>query len=406
MATRTLSPSRDLSIDNLRTIAVLLLVPFHTILLYSYLPYHLHEAELSPTAHRLALVIHIWHMPILFLLAGCSAAAALSKRSVRHFIRERLKRLGIPLLFGIFVLVPPMIYLERISTQVANRWSPINFDGTFFEFYPEFFRCCYPEANLSYHHLWFLQFLLVFSLLLWPVWRWLSGPGGARLAERLVPRPEAGWRLLLVGLILVASEMLLNPISKYSFKFYEDWARDANYILALLFGGWLFAQPRLWDAIPRATWPATILALGFTALFFAVDPNEGLGVLAMWPEAPWYMHAVWAAAEWSWLIALVGLSRRFMSRPIPFITNFAPFGMSFYVLHMPIVIGTAYVLLDWQAGIWFKWCVQMAVAGTITYAFCRLFDLTPVTRVLVGTRAWPSSPHAAATGEASAEKKS
>jgi hypothetical protein len=395
MASRA-SPTRDLSIDNLRTLAVLLLLPFHTLGLYSYLPYHLHEQALSATAHRTMLVMHLWHMPILFLLAGCGAVAGLAKRGVRLFIRERLKRLGIPLLFGIFVLAPPMVYLERISPDVANRWSPIDFDGSFLEFYPEFFRCCYPEANLSYHHLWFVNFLLVFSLVLWPAWLWLSGPGGARLAERLVPRPEAGWRLLLVGLILVACEILLNPISRYTFKFYEDWARDANYILALLFGGWLFAQPRLWDAVPRATWPAVVLALAFTALFFAVDPTHGLGVLATWPDVPWYMHAVWGAAEWSWLIALVGLARRFLARPIPFITAFAPFSMSFYILHMPIVIGTAYALLDWQAGFWVKWPVQMAIAGTITYGLCRLFDLTPVTRVLMGTRAWPSSARPAA----------
>ena len=83
MASRTSSPARDLSIDNLRTLAVLLLLPFHILLLYSFLPYHLHEQQISPTAHRVALVIHMWHMPILFLLAGCSAAAGLAKRGVR-----------------------------------------------------------------------------------------------------------------------------------------------------------------------------------------------------------------------------------------------------------------------------------------------------------------------------------
>ena len=396
MVSRTSSPPRDLSIDNLRTLAVLLLLPFHVLLLYSFLPYHLHELQISPTAHRVALVIHMWHMPILFLLAGCSAAAGLTKRGVRRFIRERLIRLGIPLLFGILVLVPPIVYFERVSVDVANRWSPVDFDGSFFEFYPEFFRCCYPEANLSYHHLWFLQFLLVFSLFLWPAWLWLSGPGGARLAERLVPRPEAGWRLLLVGLILIASQILLNPISNYSFKFYEDWARDANFILALLFGGWLFAQPSLWDAVPRATWPALILAILFTALFFAVDETHGLGLLTLFPVAPWYLHATWAAAEWCWLIALLGLARRFLNRPIPFVTAFAPLSMSFYILHMTMVTGTAFLLLDWQAGFWVKFCVQNAVAGTATYVLCRLFDLTPVTRVLMGTRAWPSSARPAA----------
>jgi len=392
MASRATAPlPRDLSIDNLRTLAVLLLLPFHVLGLYSYLPYHLHEAELSPGAHRVMLVIHMWHMPLLFLLAGASAGAGLAKRGLRPFVRERLLRLGIPMLFGMLVLVPPMVYLERISADVPNRWSPIDFDGSFWAFYPQYFRCCYPEANLSYHHLWFINFLLVFSLLLWPLWRWLSGPGGARLAERVVPRPEAAWRLLPVGLVLVASQVALNPISDYTFKFYEDWARDANFIVALLFGCWIFMQPRLWEVVPRLAWPSMGLAVAFTALFFAVDHTNGLGTLADWPTAPWYSHAVWALAEWCWLLALLGLSRLYLRRALPFVTAFAPLSMSFYVLHMPVVIGLAYALLDWQPGFWIKLSVQIVGAGAITYWLCRLFDLTPVTRVLMGTRAWPSS---------------
>jgi len=391
---------RDLSIDNLRTLAVLLLIPFHVLALWSYLPFMLHEQQLYPAVHRTMQVMHIWHMPLLFLLAGASATAGLAKRGVRLFLRERVLRLGIPLLFGVLVLVPPMVYVERITPWIPNRWSPIDFDGSFWAFYPHVFECCYPQANLSYHHLWFINFLLVFSFLLWPLWRWVSGPGGARLAERLMPRPEAAWRLLPLGLLLVLSEVALNPISTYNFKFWEDWARDGNYMLCLLAGAWIFSQPRLWQAVPRIVWPAAALALGFTVLLFACDPSDGLSVPIEWPDAPWYMHALWGAAQWCWLLALLGLGRLFLSRRIPLITSFAPLSMSFYVLHLTVVVGVAYALLDWQPGFWPKFLAQMALATVITYGLCRLFDLTPWTRLLVGSRGWAREPQAARTAKA------
>ena len=393
MASRpTAPPTRDLSIDNLRTLAVLLLIPFHVLALWSFLPYGLHEPQLYPEAHRAMQVIHIWHMPLLFLLAGASATAGLAKRGVRRFLRERLQRLGVPLLFGMVVLVPPMVYFERITPWIPNRWSPIDFDGSFFAFYPHFFECCYPEANLSYHHLWFLNFLLVFSFLLWPVWRWMSGPGAARLAERLMPRPEAAWRLLPLGFLLVLSEVALNPISNYTFKFYEDWARDGNYMLSLLAGAWLFSQPRLWAAVSRIAWLSAVLAIAFIVALFLLDPSEGLSVPIEWPFAPWYMHALWGAAEWTSLLAILGLGRRFLNQRIPLITSFAPLSMSFYVLHMTVIFVFAYLLLDWQPGFWAKFLALMALATVFTYVLCRLFDLTPVTRYLVGSQALGVGP--------------
>ena len=51
--------------------------------------------------------ISVWHMPLLFLLAGASTYFALRKRSNRQYVGERVLRLVVPFVFGIFVLIPP-----------------------------------------------------------------------------------------------------------------------------------------------------------------------------------------------------------------------------------------------------------------------------------------------------------
>lgn len=49
-------------------------------------------------------------------------------KGASFFAKERVKRLLVPLIFGILVIVPPQVYLER--------YAPMTFRGSFFEFLP------------------------------------------------------------------------------------------------------------------------------------------------------------------------------------------------------------------------------------------------------------------------------
>ena len=52
---------------------------------------------------------------LFFLLAGASTYYALHKRSGTEYLRERLKRLFLPLIFGTLVLIPPLSYLGLLN---------------------------------------------------------------------------------------------------------------------------------------------------------------------------------------------------------------------------------------------------------------------------------------------------
>ena len=97
-----------------------------------------------------------WRLPILFVVSGMGTRFDLSSRSSKQFINERINRLFIPLIFSILIIVPPQVYLERLS-------QGINY-SSFLDFYPDFFKGVYPKGNLSWHHLWFLPYLLFYSI--------------------------------------------------------------------------------------------------------------------------------------------------------------------------------------------------------------------------------------------------
>ncbi len=342
-----LSSSRRHDVDNLRSLAVLMLVPFHTARLFDAAPWHMKDAG-APygAAGALLRAIELWQMPLLFLLAGVAAAYALEMRGPLAFLRERVARLLLPLAFGILVLVPPQVWVERVTPAAPLRQSSPVFEGGFVEFLPQAFTCCYPAANFSWHHLWFLPYLFVYTVLLVLLSRAGDGVG---LARWIAARP---WRLLLPIAPLVACEMALRPAFPGSHDLVMDWANHAHYGLLVILG-WLFGRnPAMGAAAVRHLPLFAGLAGLAVAMWFAALPVGRGGLGAVEVAAPVRL-ALRTASEWLVLLALLGAGQRWLSRPIRPISAFAPLSMAFYMLHQTVIVLLGWALFDWQgAPVW------------------------------------------------------
>jgi surface polysaccharide O-acyltransferase-like enzyme len=370
-------PPRREDIDNLRSLAVLLLIPFHTARLFDADPWHMKDAGAPfALAEPVLRLIGLWQMPLLFLLAGLSAAWALSRRGPGAFLRERAARLLLPLLFGMAVLVPPQVWVERATPGAPLRQSPPVFEGDYLSFLPHAFGCCYPEANLSWHHLWFLPYLFLYCAVLALMARRGAAPA---LARWVASRPI---RLVLPGLALAAVEIVLRPRFPSTHNLVWDWADHAHYLLVVLLGWWMAHNPALEDAAFRARRALAAGAALLTALWLALLPEArgGLGL-----DAPVALRLlVRALAEWCVLLVLLALARRFLARRIAPLAAFAPLSMAFYMLHQTII-----VLLGWA---WFGWTgaplakalaiALLALAASI--ALAALAARVPGLRALLG----------------------
>ena len=85
---------------------MLLLIPFHTARIFDpFDPFYVKNAERSTAlGYGVIKVLHPWHMPLLFLLAGAATWFALGFRSGGQYVRERFTRLLVP--FGMKPLRP------------------------------------------------------------------------------------------------------------------------------------------------------------------------------------------------------------------------------------------------------------------------------------------------------------
>ncbi|HPA63755.1 MAG TPA: acyltransferase family protein [Spirochaetota bacterium] len=149
--------------DNLRSFVILLVVIMHSNVTYSGMGswyYTEGNAASLDVASRVIFglygsFVQAWFMGFLFFLAGYFAAKSLQKKGTSSFIKERIFRLGLPLLIYVFIINPLMVffYIKR--------------DGLFFyEFmsFPEFYfgmiKGLYFISGTG--PLWFAEALLIF----------------------------------------------------------------------------------------------------------------------------------------------------------------------------------------------------------------------------------------------------
>jgi glucan biosynthesis protein C len=160
---------RQTYLDWLRILSILGVLFFHSAMPYANeMGWHIKNKETSNLLMESNMFLHLFRMPLLFFISGTVSYYMMQRRSTLSFIGMRFRRLFIPLLVGMFIIVPPQIYMERLNT---------GFEGNYWDFYKTVFNFIpYPKGSLSWHHLWFIAYLLIYDLLFAPLFAWLISP--------------------------------------------------------------------------------------------------------------------------------------------------------------------------------------------------------------------------------------
>jgi glucan biosynthesis protein C len=82
--------------------------------------------------------LHYWRMPLLFFISGAGTYFALGFKSTGAYLKDRASRLLIPLVAGIFILVPVQVYVEKMGNYNSLP-----------DFYLHMFEGVYPKGNFS-----------------------------------------------------------------------------------------------------------------------------------------------------------------------------------------------------------------------------------------------------------------
>jgi len=374
-------PSRRYDIDWLRLMAVFLLFFFHAACVFHpWDDYYIKNDQLSPMiTYIFVWAVGHWHMSLFFILAGASTYFALKKRSGVEYIRERLRRLFIPLIFGTFVIVPPLSYLGLLNHS--------DYSQSFIAWLPHFFHLQtadlsgYFLGGLTVGHLWFILHLFVYSLIALPLFLYFNRDSGLRWIRRIASV------LMKPVVLFLLFPVLLASISKF------PWILGGNplfYITFFIIGFILMSNQRLMDRVDRYRLP--LLLLG-------VVPLAGLIVMSAtnsWPaNIPEWADGIMGAyrngfVPWFLILALLGYGRRFLNFTNRFLKYFAEGAYPIYILHQTIVVAIAFFVVQWSLGVAAKYAiiVVLSFVGTVlTYDI--LVRRTNITRFLFGMKPQP-----------------
>lgn len=295
------------------------------------------------------LFVHEWRMPLLYYMAGGSVFISLKSKSSAEFIKERFLRLGIPLVFGTLFLIPPQVYIERKM-----------YYNSFIEFYPFFFSGIYPEGNFFWHHLWFLGYLLCYSLLL------VTMVGIGYLSKKLMEQspdsyhpyiervfqmvhkfPGAGKRAFLFTppIFLLSSQLLLRPIYPGdTYRIYDDLANFSYFFLYFLFGYLAFkANNFSSDSLMENLFFSILMTLVLFYWYYNfLDYREDI------PEffRLFLKFSIKSGMGWFWTQFFMGLGDKFLNREYPITKKFKFTIYPIYILHQTFIVVIGFYVLQ------------------------------------------------------------
>lgn len=358
-------PTRRYDLDWLRLIAILILLFFHTGMWFNTWSWHVKNADTSISFNYWMVWLHYWRMPLLLFISGAGTYMALGKRTPKQFMGERFTRLFIPLLFGMFIVVPPQIYYEYIS-KYTSYWE---FYKTVFDFKP------YPPGSFSWHHLWFILYLFFFSLLALPFILYLRSPRSIAFKERAFKVLSHPLGVLFIpSVFILITQILLRPyFEEETHSLYNDWAFFVFYFCFFLFGMLCYSNPRLWDTIGenrRKLLAATLLVLiPFYGLYFHFREIYQIPLSLDAIETMFKIVAIFLS--WFTVITVIAYGQHYLNKPHPWLSRINEGLYPFYILHQTMIIAIGYYIcqLTWSIGAKF-WSISL-----LTLVLCVAFYL-------------------------------
>ncbi|MCB0731935.1 MAG: acyltransferase family protein [Ignavibacteriae bacterium] len=360
---------RKYYLDWLRVIAFYILIFFHVGMIFVPWSFHIKNNITLEWFETWMAFSNQWRLPLLFMISGMVIYYSMGKRSANGIIKERAKRLLIPLIFGMLVIVPPQIYYERISNgvQFANYFD---FWKTVFNFVP------YPEGgSLSWHHLWYVLYIFVYSIIGLPLFLYLRSDKSFKLRKNVNEFfVKYSNSIYLIIFPLLFFYYTLGSIFPTTHALIDDWYNHSVSFTIFILGFCISSFSGLWE---------TIVAKRKQSLIMASVPGLFL-ILFVWGPTFYIMNEetivfeiFYGLLKWvfiiSWLFTILGYSKFIFNKPSKLLTYTNESVYPLYILHQSIMIIFGYYIIHLDWNVYLKFWVIVLITFGGSFLFYELF---------------------------------
>lgn len=361
-------------IDWLKVVVVVGAFVFHAAQPFVYTTWLINDTEKSFFLSLLSGFGYLFGMPLMFFLAGAATWLSVERRGIGGSAGMRLRRLIIPLVLALVLLGPPQAWIAYLAA--GDQAGPIEFLGIYLadlRFYLN------PRWFGEYgNHLWFLAFLFLYVLITLPLLSWVRTRRAAGGDLRIGGIAAGRWGLVALLVPVIGIQLVLRPL----FPEYRDWADFALWLCYFVIGIGAMADDRVMPAIlarRRITlWLAPLVAFAYLPVVLLGSPVDiehapgfGLDGLA---------YVTWRTTfGWVMSLAFIGLAATYFTARPRFLGWASDMVLPFYVLHHPVVVAVAAVVIGLSVGLWVKFALILVIAGTATVALCVALDVATST---------------------------
>jgi peptidoglycan/LPS O-acetylase OafA/YrhL len=353
-------------------------------------------ASLSGPYDEFFCYVHGFRMPLFFLLSGFFTALLWRRRGLRGLLAHRAVRVGLPLLIGLFTVIPATEWSARTARALARSSAPLSVAqvGP-----PAILEAATPanspaaDTGLPFriprhlHHLWFLWYLVLFA----------SGfavlLAGGRALRRTWSGPLPPWLLPAALAVLPACTLAAQLLMRARIFGPDTSARFVPAPHVLAYYATFFAAGALSygrtdrEGVPLLTVLSRRWKLSLAVSTFALFP---LGLLltfvagpGAWPAAA----AVQALFTWVTVLGMIGLFERVLRRGQFAVRLLSDAAYWVYLVHLPLVYLMQGAVAGWAAPTAVKfWSICAAVLALSLLTYRHAVRYTAVGRLLNGSR--------------------
>ncbi|MEN7343209.1 MAG: acyltransferase family protein [Pseudomonadota bacterium] len=321
-------------IDALRVIAFGLLILYHSGMFYvADWGWHIKSVYTSEWLQEPMRFLNQWRMSLLFVISGLAMSFVRRRYTGGRLALRRLWRLGLPLIFGMAVIVAPQPYFEALGKGIIEPgyWA---FWGQYLTFqdFPGNAWGGENEIVWTWNHLWYLPYVLFYTLLAIPLGLVLDKIGVNRLLRNL-----RGWAVVAVPVIPL---MLYGNFVFPHYPFIDHSLLGDTYAHCLygtlFFYGYLIGNHLpWWDALAKHR--RGLLITGLVAYISLRTqewwvPENASGIIEQLSFLSVYVN------RWTWILVLFAYGYRYLNRPSDKLRYATDAIFPWYILHQTITV--------------------------------------------------------------------
>lgn len=329
-------------LDNLRVVLIVLVIAHHVGQAYGPTggAWPIMEAARAPILGPFFTVNRSFFMSLFFMIAGYFTVMSVDKYGSKVFIKERFKRLGIPVLMWMLMMIPLQLFVFS-----APAWP------------------------LEAAHLWFLEHLLIFSVV-YALWRRYSKPD--RQPKPQAHHPGYGRIVVFAFLLAIVSALvrIWSPIDRWVYLLgfikvmFADVPRDLSFFIIGLIAyrqNWILRFPKK-DGL---VW----LSIGVTlAVAWYVYALIGKKFLPLSDLQLGIIYPIWESLLCCGMcIGLTVLFREYFNSQGNLGSALAKSQYAAYIYHVLFVLLFQYLVLNFDWPPFIKYIVVMLFSVPITF---------------------------------------